>query len=253
MEHPVKTENVNNSFFKSIYKEIWKNIIPEKLTIAEVAFIQEAANLQQGNHVLDIMCGYGRHAIELARKGYQVTAIDSLREYIDEIKDISLSENLKIETIQDDVLNIKLEKKYDLAICMGNSLCFFDYDDTIELLQNLSFQLKKNGIFIFNSWAIAEIAIPLFKEKTWGYSGEVKMLSDNKYLFNPTRIETKSIFIAPDNSIETRNAIDYIYSYAEMESMLNKTNFVIKEAYSIPGKKKYAFGDQRLYVVAEKQ
>jgi len=37
-----------------------------------------------------------------------------------------------------------------------------------------------------------------------------------------------------------------------MEAMLNKTGFRLKEIYSIPGRKQFAVGDPRAYIVAEK-
>ncbi len=70
------------------------------------------------------MCGYGRHSIGLARKGMQVTAVDNLEEYIEEIQKISSEENLSLNAIQSDVLNYKSFQEFDLAICMGNSLNF---------------------------------------------------------------------------------------------------------------------------------
>ena len=46
--------------------------------------------------------------------------------------------------------------------------------------------------------------------------------------------------------------IDFIYSISELESMLNKTGFQLKEIYSIPGKKKFTVEEPRAYIVAEK-
>ena len=39
MASPVKTENINSNFFDGYYKEIWKQVFPEKTTLAEVDFI----------------------------------------------------------------------------------------------------------------------------------------------------------------------------------------------------------------------
>ena len=49
------TDNINNSFFNSVYKDVWRMLIPNGLTEAEVDFIIEAAGLQPGDKVLDIM------------------------------------------------------------------------------------------------------------------------------------------------------------------------------------------------------
>ncbi len=77
--------NINDTYFDGYYKDIWRSIIPEELTVKEVDFMQQYFNLDTGSKVLDLMCGYGRHAIALAKKGIPVTAVDILDEYIDEI------------------------------------------------------------------------------------------------------------------------------------------------------------------------
>src|SRR5690242_14253910 len=105
---PSSSPNINNSFFEGSYKHAWKGIIPPGLTEAEVDFIQEMGALQNGGKVLDIMCGYGRHALELARRGKKPTAIDNLQAYIDEIILKSTEEGLSIDATQTDVLYAKL-------------------------------------------------------------------------------------------------------------------------------------------------
>src|SRR4051812_841821 len=56
------TVNINNVFFKGSYKHAWKKIIPPGLTEAEVDFIEEMCGIKNSGHVLDLMCGYGRHS-----------------------------------------------------------------------------------------------------------------------------------------------------------------------------------------------
>ncbi len=68
----------------------------------------------------------------------------------------------------------------------------------------------------------------------------------------PTRIETDHLILAPDGKTETKKAVDYIYSIAETELMLNEAGFVMKEVYSIPGRKKFTLGEPRAYIIAEK-
>lgn len=45
-------------------------------TAAEVDFIAAELALAAGARLLDVGCGFGRHSIELARRGYAVTGID---------------------------------------------------------------------------------------------------------------------------------------------------------------------------------
>jgi 2-polyprenyl-3-methyl-5-hydroxy-6-metoxy-1,4-benzoquinol methylase len=253
MPQNLKPENVNNSFFDGYYKDIWRQIFPEKTTKAEVDFIVEEAKLNSQSAILDLMCGYGRHALEFARRKINVTAVDNLPDYINEIKEKSNSEGLQVQCICTDVLEMQMDREYDAVICMGNSLQFFDEEDVIRLLSNISGHLKVQGKVFINTWSIAEIAMNSFKEKSWSRIGELLFLTDSKFIFQPTRIETNSIIITDGGEKEEKKGIDFIYSISELESMFNKTGFQLKEIYSIPGKKRFTVGEPRAYIVAEKK
>lgn len=244
--------NINDNFFDGYYKEIWKTMIPEELTTKEVDFMLSYFNLQPGQRVLDLMCGYGRHVIALSRKGMDVTGIDNLGDYISEIRETVDKEELPVKLVHENVLKYNIEGDFELALIMGNSLNFFDAADTQLLFNNVAAHLKPGGHLLINSWSLAEIALKNFKERSWSQVGESKFLTDSKFLFQPTRVETESIVIFPDNRTETKMGIDFIFSLNEMESMLQKSGLVMKEVFSIPGKKKFTVGEPRAYIVAGK-
>jgi SAM-dependent methyltransferase len=198
------------------------------------------------------MCGYGRHALALARKGVEVTAVDNLADYINELRTGAEKEELPVNALQYDVTTFSPIDKYDLVMCMGNSLNFFDEADTVQILSSATACLKPGGHLLINSWSVAEIAFKNFKEKSWSEVDGLKFLTDSKLLFHPTRIETESTIIDPDGATEIKNGIDYIFSINEMEAMINKSGLQLKELYSIPGRKKFTVGEPRIYMVASK-
>ena len=246
------SENINNSYFDGYYKDIWRAVIPDELTVKEVDFMQQYFNLKSGDKVLDIMCGYGRHAFALAKKGMLVTAVDNLADYINEIKKTAEQERLFINAEETDIINYEIKDFFDLAICMGNSLNFFDADDTTKLMRTVSGHLKPGGHFLINSWSLTEIVAKHFIERGWRETAGLKFLTESKFLFHPTRVETEHTIISPAGDTETKTGIDYIFSISEIETMLNKAGFILKEVYSIPGKKKFTLGEPRAYIVAEK-
>ncbi|MGC4038165.1 MAG: class I SAM-dependent methyltransferase [Chitinophagaceae bacterium] len=249
---PSDKQNVNNTFFDGQYKELWRLYIPEELTRKELDFIIQYFGLQPGNAVLDIMCGYGRHSVGLARNGMNVTAVDNLKDYIDEINGISKEEELPLIAIQSDVLRYSANNSFDLAVCMGNSINFFGEEDCIDLMTSVAKSLKPGSHFLINTWSLAETVIKDFADKSWTYNGDYKLLSDSAFLFNPTRIETEFTMIGKDGYTEIKEAIDYVYSYSEIQKMLKQSGFELKEVFSIPGKRKYAVGDPRAYIIAVK-
>jgi SAM-dependent methyltransferase len=246
------TDNINNSFFNSVYKDVWKKLIPNGLTEAEVDFIMETAGLQPGDKVLDIMCGYGRHSIELGKRGIDVTSIDNLNEYIEEIKANAHQQNLPVRGIKAGILEVELQENYDAIICMGNSFSFFNKEETSQILKKLSLSLKPGGILIINSWMIAEIALKHFKEKDWFQVEEYKYLLDYKFHFQPNRIESEQTIVSADGTVDILKGIDYIFSLDDLESMFLDAGLSTKELYSTPRKRRFVLGDGRIYIVVEK-
>lgn len=246
------TQNINDTFFKGIYKEVWKKLMPPALSAAECDFIQEIGDLKEGDKVLDIMCGHGRHALELARRGAVVTAIDNAEEYIKEIQTVAKAEALAVQAFASDVLNAELKDAFDIVVCMGNSFAFFNREDAITLLKKLSSHLKQGGIFIISSWVIAEIAIRHFREREWRHVDEYKYLIENKFVFQPSRIESEHTVIGPDGSSEVINGVDYIFTLSELEQMFQQAGLHTKALYATPRKKKFSIGDATIYIVAEK-
>jgi SAM-dependent methyltransferase len=198
------------------------------------------------------MCGYGRHALELGRRDCKVTAIDNLPAYTSEIETKASEEDLPINAITADVVNIKLDGTFQAAICMGNSLAFFNKEDTLKLLRNVASILNKNGKLIINTWMLGEIAIRHFKEKDWFYVDDYTYLIESKYLFNPTRIESNHIIIRTGMEAEVLKGIDYIFTASELNEILNTAGFTLNEMFSTPRRRKFQFGDTRAYIVAEK-
>jgi SAM-dependent methyltransferase len=244
--------NINDDFFDGHYKEIWKTLIPAELTVKEVDFMVPHFNLQPGSRVLDLMCGYGRHALALGRKGIRVTAVDNLPGYIDEIKAMADAENLPVETTCTNVLNYHSGVQFDLTLCMGNSLNFFNAADTQSLLRTVAGQLVAGGHLLINSWSIAEIAFSKPFTSSWSQYGEYTFLSRGQMLFQPTRIEVETITIDSAGNREVKEGVDYIYSLNEMEAMMQEAGLQLKEVYSIPGRKKFTLGEPRAYLVAQK-
>lgn len=246
------TQASNDTLFQGVYKELWRQIVPPGLTDAEIDFIYDIANLKHQDTLLDMMCGYGRHTIGLARKGVNVRALDNLHAYINEISEIVKKENLPVECIEADLANVQLAGVYDAAVCMGNSFSSFNKATASKVLLNISKHLKEGGVFILNTWMIAEIALRNFKEREWYNIKDYKYLLENKFLLDPTRIETEHTVITKDGLIETKRDTDFILSIEELKEIMLAANLKVTDVFSTPRKKVFSIGDNYAYIVAEK-
>lgn len=241
---------MSSSLFDGVYKELWRRIVPEALTQLELDLMMDTLALEPGKRLLDCMCGYGRHALGLARKGVAVTAIDNAAAYIDEIR--NNAEGLPLEAELASVEEFRPRHPYAAVSCMGNSISVLDREQTLAFFRMVANALEPGGRFMLNTWMITEIIAKKFKEKEWYQIREFKYLLDNEYLLQPTRVETRHTVIAPDGTTEEKNDTDYIFSIAEMEQMMNQAGMQLTDAFSTPRKRPWQLGDEYLYLVAQK-
>jgi cyclopropane fatty-acyl-phospholipid synthase-like methyltransferase len=246
------SSNINDTFFAGNYKEVWRKLIPPGLSEVECSFVEEIAGLQKGEAVLDLMCGYGRHAVELARRGYAVTAIDNLPVYIAEIEAKAATENLPITTITAGALDVSLHHPFKAILCMGNSFAFFNKDEALFLLRKLAAHLQPDGVFVINTWMIAEIAMRHFQDREWYPVEDYKYLLRYQFLFQPNRIVSEHTLLASDGTIEVIQGVDYVLTLDEMETLFHQAGLRLREVYSTPKKRKFKMGDNKAYLIIEK-
>jgi SAM-dependent methyltransferase len=91
-------------------------------TVAEVDGIIDLAHLRPGARVLDVGCGPGRHAIELARRGHAVHGVDISATFVDLARRAAADEGLDQATFEvADARLLSFDREFDLALslCQG--------------------------------------------------------------------------------------------------------------------------------------
>lgn len=128
-----------------------------KNTLKEVDFLLEELKLPQGSHILDMGCGTGRHAVELAKRGYKVTGIDISSGMLAQAEKKAKKTDVEVEWIHADASNFKSDKLFDAAICLceGAFGLLGSDDDPMKhdllILQNINAALKPNRKLILTA------------------------------------------------------------------------------------------------------
>jgi SAM-dependent methyltransferase len=126
-------------------------------TVAEVDFLFEALALHPGQAVLDVGCGTGRHAIELARRGIEVTGVDLSPDMLREAERAAQQAGVSVRWIEQNALAIRFAEQFDAAICLcEGAFCLLgDGDDVIDrdrtILTNILRALKPGGGLVLNA------------------------------------------------------------------------------------------------------
>ncbi len=103
--------------------------------------------------ILDIGCGTGLHAIELAKQKYNVVGIDINREMIDIANTKNKDPNLKLKFFSDPDQNFISNKKFDVVVSLFHVTSYQAREDSvIKFFDSALRNLEKGGIFIFDYW-----------------------------------------------------------------------------------------------------
>ena len=98
-------------------------------TNRQVDFLIKQLHLKGTKKILDLACGFGRHSLEFARRGYDVTGIDITPAYIDYANEQAKKENLNAKFICQDIRTITFDKEFDVVLNMADGAIGYLEDD----------------------------------------------------------------------------------------------------------------------------
>jgi SAM-dependent methyltransferase len=125
-------------------------------TKAEIDFFLSLFPIARGASILDVGCGTGRHAVELAKRGYRVTGVDVSDGMLNVARAKAAVDGLDIRFIQADATDFQVET-HDAAICLceGGPGLIGKGDDAeahdLSIFRNIARSLKPNAPFLLSA------------------------------------------------------------------------------------------------------
>jgi ubiquinone/menaquinone biosynthesis C-methylase UbiE len=120
------------------------------------ALIEKLLREQKVKSVLDMTCGTGSQVFYLAERGYEVVGSDFSPALLDIARIKAKEKNSNITFIDGDMRNLKVGK-FDAVITIFNAIGHLTKSDFEIALQNIHFNLKDNGIYIFDIFNLQAI------------------------------------------------------------------------------------------------
>lgn len=106
------------------YRKIWSLDIQDQSwvedTARQVDFLVKTLNLYGGEKILDLACGFGRHSLELARRGFSVTGVDITAEYVNFANALVEKEGLNARLLCLDIRQVPFENEFDVVLNMAD-------------------------------------------------------------------------------------------------------------------------------------
>lgn len=111
--------------FNQDYLEIYRPFLEER-TARELDGLLALAQPAPDARILDLCCGHGRHAVELAARGYAVTGVDLSRTYLDEARAAARGRGVKVRWRRADMRELPYAGEFDLVVNLYNAWGYFE-------------------------------------------------------------------------------------------------------------------------------
>ncbi|MGA9996170.1 MAG: class I SAM-dependent methyltransferase [Pyrinomonadaceae bacterium] len=239
------------TFFTGLSLDLWRAVVTEEQTRAEADFIERTLQLPSQAKVLDVPCGGGRHALELASRGFLMNGVDIAQEFVEEAQGKAAERNLNFTCERREMRDLPWHEEFDGAYSFGNSFGYLTDEGNAEFLHAVSRTLKPGARFLLETGATAESLLPHFAEHRRYEVGAITMLIDNRYDHESGRLYTDYTFTR-DGREEKKPGSQRVYTYRELCRMLEAAGFQNCVGSSSPDGEPFKLGAQRLYLSAVK-
>lgn len=206
----------------------------------EVDFLVEALGLQGGERILDLACGYGRHALELARRGYRVVGVDISEPYIQDARATAAHEGLAVELLQADVRALAFRDAFDVVLNMADgAIGYFDAEqENLRLLDVISAALHPGGQHVM-AVCSADHARKHFPKRHWEAGRQRLSLADFRWQESTRRMIYRGytfrygepLPLIPDTFHEDGNRGTRLYGLDELRPLLAARDLDVQRAF----------------------
>jgi len=244
-------------WFEEIFDEDYLRTLPfltPQATQAEAQFVIDALAVQSGAQLLDLGCGYGRHAMELAARGFHMVGLDLSLPLLLRGADEAQRRGLSINFVHADMRELDFDAQFDGVYCLFSTFGFFDDETNKKTATSVARALKPGGrcvIEVLNrDYVIGELPT-----RVWWEGDGCVVLEEVEFNYFSSRIHSnRSVVFDDGRQIEQEISIR-AYSLHELGKLLHAAGFrVVEVSGSVHTRGRY-FGNhsRHIIVVAEKK
>jgi SAM-dependent methyltransferase len=218
---------------------------------AEVAQTIKLLRISPPDSVLDLCCGPGRHAIEMARHGFRITGIDRTHAYLLSAAAAARAERVEINFVEADARSYQTRAVFKAVINMFSSFGYYeDPADDLLMAANACTALLRGGRFLIDIEG-KEIVGRDFREREWyRHSDGTLGLQERRISNGWERLERRWILIRDGRIISDSVVTQRLYSATELKRLLAQAGFGAVDIYGSLAGTPYNHEAQRLVAVA---
>jgi SAM-dependent methyltransferase len=141
--------------FDKGYSQIYDLLYREKNYREECDFLENIFSIlgRAPHDILDLGCGTGGHALELQKRGFEVTGVDRSESMLALARAKAVEQNVRPRFVLGDLTSFSDGGDFDAVISMFAVMGYQETDHDLKRAVEVAFDhLRPGGVFIFDGW-----------------------------------------------------------------------------------------------------
>ncbi len=211
------------------YLYFYDDTLREEDTPAQVAFLERALGLAPGASVVDLGCGHGRHANELARRGYEVLGVDLVLGFLERAREAARRDGLTVSYALGDVRGLGAVEAFDHAVCLFDAFGFLDDEGNDDYLRAAAAALRPGGAILLDvrnrDWVVRSILPVTVLDK-----GDDLMIDRHVFDTQRGRLVDRRTYVRDGRARSVTFSIR-VYALTELTALLRAAGLTVERTF----------------------
>ncbi len=172
----------NEDFFLKVWPQIAQAVTGYRAGAnAGILPLLRRLGVPRDARVLDVPCGYGRHAVMLARHGYRVTGVDFSPALLRQARKSARARRVEAEFLRGDMRRLRFRNRFHLVLNLFTSFGYFGDHGDQRVLERFHRALRPRGwlvMHLINRDYIVSHYQPHDRARLAGFRLEQRMRTD---------------------------------------------------------------------------
>jgi ubiquinone/menaquinone biosynthesis C-methylase UbiE len=220
-----------DALFSDFYLRAFADDAHAEETEAQALAAARLAGCPDGGDLLDVPCGFGRHAVPLARAGYKVVGVDRSQALIEEARRRGCGERWP-KLARADYRDLpQADESFDAALNLFSSLGYLGDEEDTKALAEIRRVLKPGARLVLEIMP-RDLLAARFTERDWSAVGSGRLLLEQR-AFDPAGgvAQVTQTLIEPDGARESMTFSVRVYATTELLAMARAAGFAEARAY----------------------
>ena len=198
--------------------------------VEDAAFVDRSLALAAGARLMDLGCGYGRHAVALAQLGHRVTGVDLSTSLLARAAALAHVVGARVAWERRDMRDLAGLGPFDACVCLYTVFGYFDDEENESVLRGVRDVLAPSGRLLL------DVTNPIALLRVWPQEVWREILAGvtretSRYDSMRARLVAERTVWRGGARLELPSSSVRMYAPHEMAALLDRAGFVVDQVY----------------------